>query len=118
MLLSIYTVHDKAVSAFLPPFTAKTDGEAIRMFQDICADSNHQFHRHAHDYHLYRVGTYDDNTAYLKNSDPPEMLISAVNAIGPPGPVEAATQPSNNAQGTLISDEVRRLHERGGEATL
>lgn len=86
----VYTVHDQKAMAFLSPFVAKTDGEAIRNFMDVCSDVNHIFHRHAHDFHLYRIGSYEDLTAELKNVDPPEMLISAVNAIGPVGPLEAA----------------------------
>lgn len=90
MIHGVYTVHDNKAQAFLQPFFSKTDGEAIRMFQDICGDSNHLFHRHAHDFHLYRLGSYDDVSGSLANVDPPEMLISAVNAIGAAAPLEAA----------------------------
>ena len=110
----VYSVYDNKAEAFLPPFVSKTNAEAIRNFQDACSDANHGFHRHAHDFFLYRIGTFDDNTALLQPADPPDMLISAVNAIGPVGPVEEAVQP----QGPTEELVVQHLHKRAGEGSL
>ena len=92
MKRGIYTVHDNQAQAFLAPFFCNTDGEAIRMFKDTVADPESLFQRHAHDFHLYRLGTFDDVTGDLQNTDPPEMLISAVNVLALLRPVEARTE--------------------------
>ncbi|ALS03686.1 VP5 [Gokushovirus WZ-2015a] len=60
MMLGVYSVKDTAVNAFLTPFFARTDAEAVRSFSDACMDTKHQFAMHARDYELYRIGTFHD----------------------------------------------------------
>lgn len=62
MKLGVYSVRDAAVDAWLTPFFARTDGEAVRSFSDACMDVKHQFALHARDYCLYRIGWFDDST--------------------------------------------------------
>lgn len=75
MNTKIYTIHDSAVGAFLPPFFARSNGEAIRSFQDACNDPKSQFHSHRSDYMLVCIGEYDDATASI-TSQPPEKLMA------------------------------------------
>jgi len=75
MILQIYTVLDKAVSAYLPPFFCRSDAEAVRSFRDAVNKQDHQFHLHADDYVLYRVGAFDDALGLLESLDSPDRII-------------------------------------------
>lgn len=81
MILKIYSVHDGAVGAFLQPFFARSNGEALRSFQDAINDEKHPFHAHVHDYHLLYLGTFDDGNGAVTPADPPERLLSGTEAI-------------------------------------
>lgn len=75
MITNVYTVHDSAVSAFLSPFMARSDDEAIRMLQNTCqSDPRHNFIRHAECYTLYRIARYDDVKGDFENSIPKEFV--------------------------------------------
>lgn len=60
-----YSVKDLAVNAYLSPFVARTDAEAVRMFEQSCVDTQHMFAKSARDFHLYRIGSFDDSSGEL-----------------------------------------------------
>lgn len=66
MKLGIYSVLDKAVMAYMTPFFARADGEAMRSFKDACLDTSHNFNKHAADYTLYRLGSFDDRDGTIE----------------------------------------------------
>ena len=66
----ICSVYDKAVDAYMRPFFCKTEGEAVRMFEDICLDDTQPLGKHPEDYSLYRIGVFDDHSAVLESCDP------------------------------------------------
>lgn len=70
MKLKAYTVFDAAIEAYARPFFAQTDGEAIRSFSDESVRAGSQINSHPEDYSLWRIGTYDDNTAVLESVTP------------------------------------------------
>lgn len=76
MKLKIFSVFDKAVHAFLPPFFLPTDQTAVRAFSDCVKDEKHAFYRHPGDYTLFRLGEFDDVTGAFVDT------ISQVVAIG------------------------------------
>lgn len=80
MILQCYSVHDKAVGAFLQPFYMRSRGEAIRSFMDAVNAENSQFARNAGDYELYQCGEWEDGTGIF-SSHPPERVISALECI-------------------------------------
>jgi len=57
---NIFTIHDKAAGAYLPPFILHAEGIAIRTFTDCINDTNHAFSKHPADYTLLMIGTFDD----------------------------------------------------------
>lgn len=59
MIELIFTVYDNAAGAYLAPFTAKTAGLAVRMFEELCATEGHQFNKFPGDYTLFQVGIWD-----------------------------------------------------------
>jgi len=66
MTLNLYTVFDEKAAAYLQPFFAPTDGVAIRNFTAAIADTEHSFARHAEDYTLWLVGTFDQADGSLE----------------------------------------------------
>lgn len=78
MILRVYSVYDNSVKAFMTPFFARADGEAVRMFQDACADTSHNFSKHAHDYVLYCLGAFNDTDGSVAGNPSPDKLIAAV----------------------------------------
>lgn len=80
MIVEMYSVHDKQVGAFLPAFSARAKGEAIRMFYDACKQ-NERFRDHAADYTLYFVGHWDDVAGRFTAVDP-DRVLSAQEVLG------------------------------------
>lgn len=76
MILGIYTVRDRAVGAFLTPFFARSDNEALRSFRDACSDPNHQFNKHLTDFSLFRSGTFDDSNGVVEALPVPDRIIT------------------------------------------
>ncbi len=62
MLMNIYSVFDVASGAYMRPFFAQADGEATRVFGDLCCDSEHPMGMHPKDYSLCRLGSFNDQT--------------------------------------------------------
>lgn len=76
MIMYFFTVYDKKVGAFMPPFQMRSRGEAIRSFMDAVNDEAHQFHKHAGDYELFQCGAFDDVEGVM--SAKLEPVISAL----------------------------------------
>lgn len=74
MIMLAFSVHDKAVGAFLPVFFARSKGEAIRSFAAASTQQDHQFAKNAGDYTLYHVGQFDDVSGALEPVDPQRIL--------------------------------------------
>lgn len=60
MILKIFAVRDAAVEAFLQPFFSPSTGAAIRSLQEAVNDPKHEFSKHAKDYSLWELGSFDD----------------------------------------------------------
>ncbi|QCQ84828.1 nonstructural protein [Blackfly microvirus SF02] len=81
----MYSVYDKAVKAFMPPFFARSDAEAVRSFRDACEDGKHQFSRHASDYALFKLAAFDDETSLVSVIETgPERIAEAMSFVPPP----------------------------------
>ena len=63
MKLNVYTIFDVAAGAYTRPFYCQSDGQATRMFTDLACDADHEVGKHPEDYSLYRVASWNDNTA-------------------------------------------------------
>lgn len=66
MKVGIYAVHDAAVGAFLQPFVARSDAEAVRMFGFAVADAETILNKSPEHFVLYHVGSFDDQKALLE----------------------------------------------------
>lgn len=78
MILEVYTVHDRAVGAFLQPFFVRSRGEAVRSFTEACNDGKSQFAKYPGDYTMYFVGKYDDQSGMFLADGSPSRVIGAI----------------------------------------
>jgi hypothetical protein len=60
MILQIFAVKDRQVDAFLQPFFSPTTGSALRSIMEVLNDPQHTFAKHAADYVLHHLGSFDD----------------------------------------------------------
>lgn len=72
-------IRDVKSDVFGKPFFAKTEGEAIRSFEDAVntADSNNLMFKHSEDFALFEVGTFDDTEAVFITHIP-KILIEGI----------------------------------------
>lgn len=76
----VFSVYDKAVGAFMPPFQSRSKGEAVRSFMTAVTKEGHQFNSHAGDYELFHIADFnDENGAYVPIS--PMRVISALECV-------------------------------------
>lgn len=76
MKYEMFSVFDKKVAAFLPPFCARTKAEGIRLFEGYCKAPELPFGKFPSDFDLFHVGEFDDSTAYMawgEGSDGPKL---------------------------------------------
>ena len=50
-----YSIYDTATSAYMRPFIAPQDAQAIRLFKDIALDADHDVGKHPEDYSLFKL---------------------------------------------------------------
>lgn len=75
MKYEIYSVFDTKVGAFGNPVFFRSKGEALRTLTDACNDPKSDLGRHAGDYVLHRVGSWDDTNARLESMLEPVIVL-------------------------------------------
>lgn len=65
MIHRMFTIHDSAAKAYLPPFILPEVGQALRMFTNAVNSKNHQFNQNPEDFILFEIAEFDDNKAKL-----------------------------------------------------
>lgn len=78
MKLDVFSVYDSKAEAFLQPFFCVNRGVAVRNFQAAAQDERHDFHRHAADFTLFRLGTWDQVTGEFEMAEVKESLGTAI----------------------------------------
>lgn len=76
--MKIYTIRDDKAAAYLPPFYARQDGEAIRMFQNTMSDSQSNFAKWPEQFILFALGEYNEDTGVITPLDAPRAIGSGV----------------------------------------
>lgn len=82
MKLNVYSVYDSKVKAYMQPFMAQTNGQALRMFEDTVRDEKTVLHMHPEDYTLFALAIYDDQTGTYENLQTPTSLGVAIEYKG------------------------------------
>lgn len=105
MKLKAYSVRDGAVEAYLPPFFARSDGEAKRSFIQACKTGsmkNMEVY-----YALFHIGYYDDNTGELTSTSQPSRLMTGLETI---------TTNEANILHTAIPRDLKKIQEDMNDA--
>lgn len=71
----VFALRDRATVSFLDPFVVVHKGQAERMFADAINDEKSPFYKHAEDYDLYELGTFDDGTGVFEIRVPEQISI-------------------------------------------
>ena len=69
MLLKIFTVYDAKAEAYMQPFFMQSTGQAIRSFEDTVNDTKSVFNKHAQDFTLFEIGTYEDSNCFIQQHE-------------------------------------------------
>lgn len=76
MFLKIFTVYDSKTEAYMQPQFMQSTGQALRAFEDAVNDESHPFHKHAADFTLFELGTFDDQTGTFQTYPAKKSLTS------------------------------------------
>lgn len=63
MKTMLFSVYDSKTSAYMAPFFMLTKPAAIRAITDAVNSPDHAFYKHAADYSLFFLGSFDDVNA-------------------------------------------------------
>jgi len=74
MITQVFTVFDAKTAAYLFPFQEQSTGGALRSFIDAIEQPDHMFSKHAADFTLFHIGSYDNLTAKFTQFKTPEPL--------------------------------------------
>lgn len=80
MKLNVYAIYDIAVGAYMRPMFMQSDGQAKRLFIDLCSAADSEIAKHPEDYSLVRIGIWDDNTARWTEEDK-DTLVTGTEAL-------------------------------------
>lgn len=83
MKVGVYAVLDTVVAAYMPPFFARTDAEALRMFKAACSSGKSDLSDKTKDIALFSVGHFDDHAGVLVPLDAPVRLMTGIEAVQP-----------------------------------
>lgn len=79
MIQQMYTIYDSAAGYYLPPFTCRSDGEAIRDFGNTAQDPKAgQLYQHPADFTLFKIGEYDNATGAISQLAAKQNLGTAL----------------------------------------
>lgn len=73
----MYTVHDKAAKAYLPPFTAPSERDAVSSFQEAANDPKSNINRYPADFTLLQIAEWDEREGVLTKLSEPKILGNA-----------------------------------------
>lgn len=79
MKLEIFAIRDRQLDAFMQPWTAQTIGQATRIFADEVNKPGEQMHKHADDYDLYHLATFQQHTGEIVKLGKPQQIAIGKN---------------------------------------
>lgn len=82
--LNLYSIHDSKAVYYSAPFTARSHGEAIRMFSDTANSPDSNIGRHPADFTLFYIGGFDVQLGQLHASDAHMNLGKALDFVVAP----------------------------------
>lgn len=73
MKAKIYAVWDVKAKAYCTPSFELNRALALRTFNDIANDIQTKVHKHPHDFILFEIGEFDDNTGEIIGKKPESL---------------------------------------------
>lgn len=70
MILKMYSVYDRKTEIHHPPAFCHNTGHALRFFTDVFTSPDNVFGKHAEDYQIFEIGTFNDEDAKLTACTP------------------------------------------------
>lgn len=70
MIYKVCSIYDKGIEGYMRPFFVVGLGQAMRMFEDLVKDPEHDISKHPEDYSLFEIASFDDRTASLDAIEP------------------------------------------------
>lgn len=80
MIYGVYSMFDSK-TGFLTPTVDINDDSAIRNFAHAVSNSDGILYSFAQDFQLYKIGTFDSDTAVIQQASPTVLLITGPDAI-------------------------------------
>ena len=80
MILFMYSLYDTQSGVYDRPFCQMQDNEAKRTFCDWVANKESVVGRHPEDFHLVRVGVFDDVNGKIGGKEK-ETIITGLEAV-------------------------------------
>lgn len=74
-MLKMFTIYDSKVEAWLPPFCARSVGEALRSFEDAANEPKSNICRYPDCFTLFELGSFDDDKGHIE-------LLEAKRSLG------------------------------------
>ena len=68
------SIFDKATGAYMRPFVALSEGQAVRMFVDLVNDQTHEIAKHPEDYTLFAIAEWFDRTGNIVAMEPKPLM--------------------------------------------
>ena len=82
-MINAYSIFDDKASVYNTPFFSLNDAVAVRDFTRLVHDDTSLVHVAPRDFHLYRVGEFDDDCGIFMPSTSPVFVVHAVSCIKP-----------------------------------
>jgi len=85
MMMYAYSILDSKTGMFSQPWFFNHDQTAFRTVNEAAKDPNSNLYKYPEDFHLYKIGVFDDNTA--------ELAPTPLQAMGSIASLLAANRP-------------------------
>lgn len=85
MKLSAYSLRDTKAEVFAAPFFVPNDAIAIRLLSQLVTDTRNDLGKYPQDFMLYRIGTYDTESAKLESCNV-DLVCTASSCLPKPDP--------------------------------
>lgn len=76
MLLSMYSIYDTAVKAWMSPMYFRNKGDALRWFGETVNNPESRLSKHPTDFVFFELGTWDDEKCIFDIQEPVRLGVA------------------------------------------
>lgn len=88
MIHEIFSIYDSKSEAYLQPFFIQNKATAVRAISNCVNDPDHAFSKHPSDYHLFHLGSFDDDTSLFDLFPSPDPVVKLLEVMQPDLPFD------------------------------